>query len=85
MTTTDQINDPDGFRYFDENQLIDYLFIGFDKPLTKAERLSLITSNGSPRKSPLNAEYGPEGIKIIFEKAASRIETQMIMKSLEQE
>lgn len=43
----EQLNQSDGFRYIDENYLIEYIFLGFESPLSYVEKVNLIKLHGN--------------------------------------
>jgi hypothetical protein len=80
MAYIDEFNgDRNNPRYIDTEQLIEYIFLGFNEPLPIEKKLELIKKSGRPRSKPLNAEK-IETNDIIVTLPGSSVETQVIYK-----
>lgn len=64
MYITDLNNDPNNLRYLDEDNLIEYIFIGIHSPLSVDQKRKLIARHGKPRRTPLSAKIEAEGYTI---------------------
>jgi len=78
MSVTRHINETPGFRFIDDEELIDYIFTGFEEPLSFEEKLDLIREHGRPRTSPKEKIIEGKGYVITLDSPASAYETQMI-------
>jgi len=78
MSYATHINQTPGFRYIDEDELIEYAFVGFETPLTIEDRIELIRKYGTPRKSPKENVIQGKGFTITLDKPASAYEMQII-------
>ena len=59
---SDLNEDPNNHGYIDADNLLDYIFTGFDSPLTIEQKRELIAQFGRPRRSSLQTKVEGEGI-----------------------
>ncbi len=75
---SDLNEDPNNHRYIDADNLLHYIFTGFDSPLTIEQKRELIAQFGRPRRSSLQTKVEGEGYTIDL--GPPPFETQVIHK-----
>jgi hypothetical protein len=81
MAYIDDFNsDPNNPRFINKEQLIEYIFLGFDLPLTIDQKLSFIKKFGRPRARPLKVPK-IETDEVVVTLPEPSFETQLIYKS----
>ena len=73
---SDLNEDPNNHRYIDADNLLDYVFVGFDEPLTVERKRELIARFGRSRRASLQTKIEGEGYTIDF--GPLPFETQVI-------
>jgi hypothetical protein len=68
------------FSFYDEVEMIEYMFSGFDQPLSLSEKIELIKEHGTPRSRPIIKDVTRNGFTINIADAYANIEKQSIHK-----